>query len=495
MMIGQSTLQSPASAGGGDVMSYDRETRNAESGNSRSDTTRPIGPGKRTLTEQLVPPQAQPGAASTATAPRTDAGPVQMQMSRDVMPVGDAGGEGGGAANPATAKPGAGGGPPGGAGVAAPGGGANVAATVVAAAADTEFAFDNSFTPALVAALQANPGLSIDEVLQQLAASPLGRGADNDRGLHHPTIVQYGHMAPSTSEPRDTRKRAVLIANQNYTHIRRLNTPIDEAGNMQSQLASRGYDADVQTDKTAADMTSLWGSLVGAANRGDDLVALYSGHGTPEGLAGIDDDRPPNPRDIFTNNQVSGVVSAATSKGAHIRFVLDSCYSGSAVQVVREVRENELAAVASSAGDHVRVVALTGLRKAKQRLMDACLDRDTTLRQLDGEIQRRRAHAPAATTGGTARDAVLDGLDAAFARVPTAFEIAVDRIWAEYVPLLEIVKRAVGHTQAPPPIADYRTLGAQLNYLDDLWNAVSQPMEHATAAAGTAKPAEKPAVP
>jgi hypothetical protein len=52
-----------------------------------------------------------------------------------------------------------------------------------------------------------------------------------------------------------------------------------------------------------------------------------------------------------------------------------------------------------------------------------------------------------------------------------------DRIWADYVPLLEIVKTAVHHPEAPPAITDYRTLGAQINYLDDLSNTVSQPME------------------
>jgi len=49
------------------------------------------------------------------------------------------------------------------------------------------------------------------------------------------------------------------------------------------------------------------------------------------------------------------------------------------------------------------------------------------------------------------------------------------------VPLLATVRTAVGYTQEPPPTGDYDTLAAQLNYLDDLWNAVSQAMEHAAA--------------
>jgi hypothetical protein len=50
--------------------------------------------------------------------------------------------------------------------------------------------------------------------------------------------------------------------------------------------------------------------------------------------------------------------------------------------------------------------------------------------------------------------------------------------------MLEIVRTAVKHKEAPPPISDLALLGAQLNYLDDLWNAVSQPLERSAGAAG-----------
>jgi hypothetical protein len=457
-------------------MSYEQGRRQDGTSNSRSGTAQGMVPGKTTLTEGLLQQQATPGA-------EPGKGPTTAAL-RDVSPAGG---------GPGVASTGAGGGGP---AVANPGGGGEVAATVVGSAADSEYAFDNSFTPALVAALQANPNLNIDDVLRQLAAAPLGTGADNSSGLHHPTIVQYGQAAPSTSEPRDNKKLAVLVGNQNYVNINSLSTPIAEAGTMQSELASRGYDANVHADKTAADMTTLWGSMVGAANKGDDLVAFYGGHGAPEGLIGINHDVPPNPSDIFTNSQVSGVVSSATGKGAHIRFVMDSCHSGAAAQAVREVRENELAAVATSVGDQLRVAAMTGLRKAKERILALLAQRETILSQLDHEIEQRSAHAPAAAQGAK-RDVVVEGLADARTKLPNAFERAVDKLWAEYVPLLMIVKTAVGYTQAPPPIGDYRTLGAQLNYLDALWNSVSQPMERATAAAGAAGAAgaKKPPAP
>ena len=412
-------------------MSYEQEQRQGGTGSSQSSTTAATAPGKTTLTDGAQQtPGAQPGGAS-------------------------------------------------------PGGGS---ATVVGAAADTEYAFDNSFTPALVAALHANPNLSIDEVLQQLAVGSLGTGTDNDGGLHHPTIVQYGQTAQNTSECRDNKKLAVLIANQNYTNISSLSTPIAEAGTMKTELSSRGYDANVHADKTAADMSTLWSSMVGAAEQGDDLVAFYGGHGAPEGLVGIDYDFPPAVPDIFTNAQVSGVVNAATTKGAHIRFVMDSCHSGAAAQAVREERENELSAVARTGGDQLRVAAMTGLRQAKQRLIAHCHQRETTLQQLDDAIREHQAKVPdpGNATATQTWSQILSGLRTARSGAQTAFDRAADQLWAQYVPLLNIVKMATGHTQAPPPIADYRTLGAQVNYLDDLWNTVSQPMERRTAEAGAA---------
>ncbi len=432
-------------------MSYQHDSRSADAGNRPGASVQRSAPGKSSLTSGMViQRKAEPASAPTA-------------------------GGATGSATPATTGGGGGG----------PGDGS---ATVVGAAADSEYAFDNSFTPALVAALQANPNLSIDEVLQQLSIGSLGTGVDNDAGLHHPTIVQYGQTAQNTSECRDNKKLAVLIANQNYANISSLSTPIAEAGTMKSELESRGYDANVHSDKTAADMSSLWNSMVGSAERGDDLVAFYGGHGAPEGLVGVNHDFPPNPADIYANAQVAGVVTSATNKGAHIRFVMDSCHSGAAAQTVREVRENELAAVASTTGDALRVAAMLGLRQAKQRLLAHCHQRETTLQQLDDAIAQQEANPPdasnaAATAGWTA---VLTGLRAARPAVQNAFDRAADQIWAQYVPLLNIVKMAVGHTQAPPPIADYRTLGAQVNYLDDLWNSVSQPMERATAEAGAA---------
>jgi len=187
------------------------------------------------------------------------------------------------------------------------------------------------------------------------------------------------------------------------------------------------------------------------------------------------------------NREVSGVVSSATGRGAHPRFVIDSCHAGAAVQAVREVREAELAAAASSVGDELRVAALTGLHQLKESLLAHCRQRETTGRELRAAIQQRRARTPGAEPA--ARDVVAE-LDAASTRVPDAFDRVAAQLWDDCIPLLNVVRMAVGHRQAPPRITDYRTLGAQLSYLDSLWNTVSQRIEHADPGAGATEPAK-----
>ena len=368
----------------------------------------------------------------------------------------------------------------------APGGGANVAATVVGAAGETETARDGGFTPALVAALHANPDLSIDEVLQHVAAFPLV-GVHGDRSRQHPTIVQYGQMAQGTPGGEPRKKHAVLIANQSYANASDLYVPITEANQMQGELSSRGYDVNVHADKTAADMSTLWGSMVGSAKPGDDLVAHYGGHGTADGLLGVNHDNPPGAPDVFTKAQVSGTVSSATGKGAHIRFVMDSCYSGAAVQAVREVRENELAAAASSPDDKLRVDALASLRQMKQRLLGFGEERDTVPGQLRAALEQHdsRAPDPADTEATETWSKVQSSLRNVIPMSVDWHDRLEDKLWAEMLPQIEAVRAMAKYPAAPPPIS-YYGFGAQLNYLDDLWNAVSQPVEQSIAKTGDA---------
>jgi hypothetical protein len=479
-------------------VSYEHDTSTSGAAGSSSGLLQPAGPGKANLVDGLIQRKSGAGMAPvgpgklTMTGPRAGS-PVQRRAqpegaaTRDIVPLEDH--DGAAAAEPSLPSdprittP-------------APGGGANVAATVVGSTAEPEQARDGGLTPALIAALHANPDLSIDEILQHLAAFSIG--GEYGRGhIQHPTIAQYGRMAPGTSgatggagsgEP--AKKQAVLIANQRYANVSRLYEPVNEATQMQGELSSRGYAVEVHTDKTAADMDSLWGAMVSAAKPGDDLVAHYGGHGLTEGLLGVEHDPPPGTPDIFTNAQVAGVVGAATGKSAHIRMVLDSCHSGAAVQAVREVRQNELAAAATSPDDKLRVEALASLTQMKQRLLGQREQRTTVPGEIRAALDQHTARAPdpsdaAATQKWTKIQASLRDAEVVYFERHDREE---DKLWAEMLPQLETIRTLARYAPPPPPISDY-SLGPQLNYLDDLWNAVSQPVEDSLAkSAGAAQP-------
>jgi len=371
-------------------------------------------------------------------------------------------------------------------------------ATVVASAEDTEYAFDNSFTPELVTLLEQNPNLSIDQVLGQISSGALTAfgtpAATNSDGLHHPTIVQYGQNQENSNECRDSQKIAVLVANQNYTHLTNLNTPIAEAGALAGELSGRGYDANVHTDQGGGDMSSLYSSAVATAQEGDDIVAYFAGHGSPSGLCGKDEDvvdtgggvYEPQNIDTFSNGQVAGVVSDATSKGAHIRFVMDSCHSGEAAQAVRDERIGKLAEGADSLGDEMRVIAMQAIATAKESLITHCRDRERVLTQihnaLDDHINNHTppAGAPAGQVAGF--HAIKTGLEHQILTLGQAYNDKADAIWATMQPMLATIAAVVStkdNEVAAPPVAitDYRTLGAQLNSMDDIMNACGRPME------------------
>ena len=53
---------------------------------------------------------------------------------------------------------------------------------VMGSAADTEYAFDDSFTPALVKKMKDDPKMDLDTAIGQMAGGSLGASADNDGG-------------------------------------------------------------------------------------------------------------------------------------------------------------------------------------------------------------------------------------------------------------------------------------------------------------------------
>ncbi len=328
-------------------------------------------------------------------------------------------------------------------------------ATVVGAAADTEQAVDDSFTPTLVRALKKNRKLSVEEVLELVA----GKALDHEGHVHHPTAVHYGEDAPG----KRSSKTAVLIPNQHYTPLPSLSTPIAEAKQLEGVLDGRGWHVKMHADQTADKMASLWTGMVSTAKPGDELMAYYGGHGLPQGLAGVTISAD-KPDDVFTNAQVADVVDGATARGASIRFVMDSCHSGAAVQSVREERSNQLQKQAPTSRD---AGALKTIEDLKRKLIAAVNERTTGLEACDQQIAAAKAEAEKASARDPkAKDtSTLDTYTALRADLDSLTRQVIDALWKEIVSKLDGTERL-----APPPLTNYATAGEQLDYLDKVWN-------------------------
>lgn len=360
-------------------------------------------------------------------------------------------------------------------------------ATVVGAAGNTEWAFDNSFTPALLAEMEANPGLTLDEVLVRLADRELKVNAA-EQPQHHPTIAQFGQTTENTSMTRAGRHMATLVANSHYLAAGQLQTPGTEAAAFRTALAAQGYDAEpVHEDLTAPSMEAAFGSLVGRAEPNDDLVAYYSGHGSPEGLVGIAHGVAGKP-DVMANGKVSSLVGEATGKGAHIRFVMDSCHSGSAVEQVRTERSNALRGGSHSTAGSALLAAAGFAQWCKGRLMKLRSMRDEQLATIRGIIRDREKNPPPKGAPLASRDRwtkELAELKAALPAVQARFDEAIASnwilMWSPLVAAAAAVRLVTGKPGSPPiRIQDPRTLGLQLDWLDDLANAAAKPVDQAS---------------
>jgi len=345
-------------------------------------------------------------------------------------------------------------------------------ATVVGSATSSEYAFDNSFTPALIDALEKNPGLGLDDVLVLMGARTLT--VNNAQPEHHPQIAQYGQTDDNSSVCRDSEHKAVLVANQNYTSINPLSTPIAEAGQLASELGARGYTTTQQNDQTAQQMDSHFGDTVSSLKEGDDAVLYYAGHGAEDGLVGINYSGQNN--DMYTPSQVESVVSTATSRGAHIRFIMDSCHSGSVTDLVRSERLNELATQTADQWDsQMFVTAAQYVASCKGELGEHIHARANLLSNIRGAI--RDVQAQIATNPTPVLTARLNALQNLQTRMTQMFDTRIQTRWDQMRSILAPIKLALGiatRTRLPAlprTPADYRTLGTLLDVLEAMENA------------------------
>lgn len=387
-------------------------------------------------------------------------------------------------------------------------------AIVLGSAVDSEVAYDNSFTPVLIDQLHENPDQSVADVLrtmsEQVLEVPLA-----EQPVHHATMAAYGDETANQGDGEIARS-AVFVANSDYVHIDDLLTPGPEARALEGQLTSRGYDSSGVHEDLASDaMQAVYGRLVAGAEAGDELFAYFAGHGAPQGFVGTWHD-PGVDEDILSYGDVTGLVSQATSKGAHIHVVIDACHSGAGAQAVREERRNDLA------DQDIGLLAQGGLlvaeyaRDAKQHILDhlaARAERPDVLKPiylaieaqyepLRAEFEAVFARQPPADDESDEAVLLRAELDAELAVLSDRWQAVGDQIealdehaawdvwraawderitrrWRSWIPALTAAGLATGAGFPPLQISDFNTLGAQIAFLDDIQNGAAEPAERA----------------
>ena len=175
------------------------------------------------------------------------------------------------------------------------------------------------------------------------------------------TGISVGRRA-SAAPGATSLRRAVVIGNavykpgttmgQTVEPTRPLPGSLTDANRIAAALAFRGYDVNQLDNQTATDIEAqLNRALVGLAP-GSELFFFYSGHGTPEGLIGVDGI-------AFTPAQMLSIRNAARTGLVNLIINTDACHDGIFADAIRgaELRDTRLAASAAG-GSATSIVAM-----------------------------------------------------------------------------------------------------------------------------------------
>ncbi|WP_455203516.1 caspase family protein [Kaarinaea lacus] len=147
------------------------------------------------------------------------------------------------------------------------------------------------------------------------------------------TIIDYKTLRVKTNFGR---YYALVIGNQNYKHIRKLKTTVNDAKKVANLLRTRyGFKVITLYDATRAEILDALTDLRRDLSPEDNLLIYYAGHGVidPDTKRGywqpIDADKE-NPANWIANDDITNQLKAMAAK--HVLIVADSCYAGTLVR-------------------------------------------------------------------------------------------------------------------------------------------------------------------
>ncbi|MBL8324504.1 MAG: caspase family protein [Rubrivivax sp.] len=141
-----------------------------------------------------------------------------------------------------------------------------------------------------------------------------------------------GASAPALDAAVFGRYHALVIGNNAYLHVDRLETAINDARAVGDVLrTSYGFDVRVLTDTTRADIVEVLDEYRARLREGDNLLIYYAGHGWLDAEADkgfwLPVDAHPDKRTQWVSNDtVRDALRALKAK--HVLVVADSCFSG-----------------------------------------------------------------------------------------------------------------------------------------------------------------------
>jgi hypothetical protein len=153
-------------------------------------------------------------------------------------------------------------------------------------------------------------------------------GAINERNHaheQHPTGALFGQR-PARIGPS---RWGYYIGNAKYRHAGSLGEPVNDAQRMRKTMEAAGlWTVAIERDRTAAEMRTGFSAALAATPPGGEILLYYAGHGSVDGMMGVDFEFTENPLGLLRYSAFSDDLEAAAARGVHVLAVLDTCHSG-----------------------------------------------------------------------------------------------------------------------------------------------------------------------
>lgn len=203
-------------------------------------------------------------------------------------------------------------------------------------------------------------GLLTQALLRQLrraqtageATQAVGRGSRRFGSRARSAEERAGVSLGQTASPTDqstAQRVAIVVGNGNYDPVatmgntvlsnRPLTTTIPDAQAVADRMIALNYTVTLLTDQNATQINTALVNQIGQMQQGSELFFFFSGHGSIEGLLGIDGS-------VFTPAQMVAIRDTARSNMVNLVINTDACHSGIFADAIRgaELSDTLLAA-------------------------------------------------------------------------------------------------------------------------------------------------------